>query len=275
MRVSQIWKRGERFLTPKDLCDLIVARQISSGTKGVGSLFDDWEDQPDDPDRIFNVREAKSELKRLNHLHFPITFPEVFLRDQSGFDVILGNPPWDKVKTEEHLFWARHFPGLRGLLQNQQQHERVRMRLQRPDLMETYKAEHDEMKSLRSALTCGFYPGMGTGDPDLYKAFCWRFWNLCTAEHGHIGVVLPRIAFAGKGSKEFRKEVFSSSEQFDLTILVNNRQWVFPDIHPQYTIGLVCIQRGIPNERSIHLRGPFTSIALFSEHSRKQSAAFS
>lgn len=149
------------------------------------------------------------------------------------------------------------------------------MRLQRPDLMETYKAEHDEMKSLRSALTCGFYPGMGTGDPDLYKAFCWRFWNLCTAEHGHIGVVLPRIAFAGKGSKEFRKEVFSSSEQFDLTVLVNNRQWVFPDIHPQYTIGLVCIQRGIPNERSIRLRGPFTSIALFSEHSRKQSAAFS
>ena len=31
---------------------------------------------------------------------------------------------------------------------------------------------------MRKALTCGAYPGMGTGDPDFYKAFCWRFWNL-------------------------------------------------------------------------------------------------
>ncbi len=25
-------------------------------------------------------------------VHFPIAFPEVFLRDRAGFDVIVGNP---------------------------------------------------------------------------------------------------------------------------------------------------------------------------------------
>ena len=34
-------------------------------------------------------------------LHFPTAFPEVFLRERAGFDVILGNPPWKEAKVEE------------------------------------------------------------------------------------------------------------------------------------------------------------------------------
>jgi len=48
------------------------------------------------------------------------------------------------------------------------------------------------------------YPGMGTGDPDLYKAFCWRFWHLVADDGGRIGVVLPRSALAAKGSRTTR-----------------------------------------------------------------------
>ena len=36
-------------------------------------------------------------------------------------DVILGNPPWEKVKTERHQHWARYFPGLRGLTQRERE----------------------------------------------------------------------------------------------------------------------------------------------------------
>ena len=56
-------------------------------------------------------------LGELTPFHFPIAFPEVFLRDRAGFDVILGNPPWEKARIEELEFWARHSPGLRGLPQ--------------------------------------------------------------------------------------------------------------------------------------------------------------
>ena len=259
----------------EDLCDLIVARQISSGTKQVGLLFDDWEGQPDDSDRIVNIAEAKVQLEGLHHLHFPVAFPEVFLRNRSGFDVIMGNPPWEKVKTEEHLFWAHHFPGFRGLRQSQRQLERDRLQLQRPDLVEIYEAEYHEMQSLRSALSSGVYPGMGTGDPDLYKAFCWRFWNLCSVDEGRIGVVLPRTCLSGKGSESFRKVVFRNSEKVDVTTLLNRGGWVFDDAEHRYTIGLVCIVRGCPNDRSILLRGPFASRMAFVEHATKPGAAFS
>ena len=62
-------------------------------------------------------------------------------------------------------------------------------------------------------------------------------------EGGRIGVVLPRSALAAKGGDEFRKRILKQAETVDLTMLVNNREWVFPNVHPQYTIGLTAITR--------------------------------
>src|SRR5262249_18758335 len=50
-------------------------------------------------------------LKAIGAFHFPVAFPEVFLRERSGFDVIIGNPPWEKPMVHEDHFWTRHFPG--------------------------------------------------------------------------------------------------------------------------------------------------------------------
>ncbi len=47
-------------------------------------------------------------------IHFPVAFPEVRPREAPGFDRIVGNPPWEKVKAEEHNFWGLRFPGLRS-----------------------------------------------------------------------------------------------------------------------------------------------------------------
>ena len=38
--------------------------------------------------------------------HMPFLFPEVFLRENGGFDVLVGNPPWEKIKVEEHSWWG-------------------------------------------------------------------------------------------------------------------------------------------------------------------------
>ena len=55
--------------------------------------------------------------------------------------------------------------------------------------------------------------------------------------------MLPRSALAAKGGDEFRKRILKQAETVDLTMLVNNREWVFPNVHPQYTIGLTAITR--------------------------------
>ena len=256
------------------LCDLITAAPITNDKDVASFLLEDWQELPEDLETHPTARTAHEELAGLAPLHFPVTFPEVFLRRRRGFDVIIGNPPWQEATVEEDAFWARQFPGLRSLSQREQEAEKKRLRRTRRDLVASYKAEREAMERVRQALISGAYPGMGTGDPDLYKAFCWRFWHLTTTDGGRIGVVLPRSALAAKGSTEFRQVMFGQSASVDITMLLNNRQWVFPEVHPQWTIGLVCIAHGAPARKSISLRGPFASFTTFAAGSSRPPATF-
>ena len=264
----------EAIRSTEALCDLITAQSISEDPKVTLFRFENWEDLSDDAEELEEVQIARQDLDDLEILHFPVAFPEVFLRKRPGFDVILGNPPWQEATIEEHAFWARHFPGLRSLSQRQQEAEKTRLREERSDLVELYKDELAETERIRKVLVGGAFPGMGTGDPDLYKAFCWRFWHLTAADGGRLGVVLPRSALAAKGSEQFRQTVFDEAERVDVTMLVNNRNWVFPEVHPQYSIGLVCVKHGVPEEESIYLQGPYATEAKFFEGIVKEPAAF-
>ena len=268
-------KKPERAISSTEaLCDLIAAQPISEDPKVTLFRFENWEDLAYGAEELEAVQIARQDLDDLNVLHFPVAFPEVFLRKRPGFDVILGNPPWQEATIEEHAFWARHFPGLRSLSQRLMEAEKIRLREERSDLLVLYEDELKETERIRKVLVGGAFPGMGTGDPDLYKAFCWRFWHLTAADGGHIGVVLPRSALAAKGSEKFRQTMFDKTAWVDVTMLVNNRNWVFPEVHPQYSIGLVCVKHGAPQKESIYLQGPYAKEAKFFEGVVKEPAAF-
>ena len=264
----------EAIRSTEALCDLIVAQPISENPKVVPFPFEKWEELVNDAGDLEAVQIARRDMDDLDVLHFPIAFPEVFLRKRPGFDVILGNPPWQETTIEEHAFWARHFPGLRSLSPRQQEMEKVRLRKERPDLVALYENELAETKRIRKVLVGGAFPGMGTGDPDLYKAFCWRFWHLTATDGGHIGVVLPRSALAAKGSEKFRQTMFDKTARVDVTMLLNRAGWVFDEAEHRYTIGLVCIAHGTPPKESIYLQGPYATKAKFSDGIVKEPTAF-
>ncbi len=206
-------------------------------------------------------KKAREVLETIPPLHFPIAFPGVFLRERSGFDVIIGNPPWEKAKVEDNSFWARHSPGYKSLTQAGREAEKRRLRQERPDLVSVYERELKEANFLRNVLICGSFPGMGTGDPDVYKAFTWRFWQLTTQSGGRVGVVLPRSAFSAMGSREFREAIFRGGRIRDLTFLLNSGEWTFDDVEPRYTIGLAAFEHAaVTAEESIPLRGPYRSL---------------
>lgn len=263
MRARKMQEEARRAIAPAmALMDIVTARRIDPAE--LPFSFDEWEALRGNIVGSDYHKKSRKILGELEPFHFPVAFPEVFLRSRPGFDVILGNPPWEEATVEEDAFWARHFPGLRGLGQRSQETEKAGLRSERPDLVELYEAEKKRAETLRAALVSGPYPGMGTGDPDLYKAFCWRFWNLAAADGGRIGVVIPRSALSAKGSTDFRLKAFEEAETVDITMLLNNRQWFFEDVHPQYTIGLVAVERRAsekPNDHGtvIAISGPYSS----------------
>jgi hypothetical protein len=209
-------------------------------------------------------RRALVALEELRPFHFPVAFPEVFLRERSGFDVIVGNPPWEKTQVEEHAFWGRYEPGLRGLKQAERERVQVNYRRTRPDLVKQYEQEVSEAESFRKLLMGGQFPGMGSSHPDLYKAFCWRFLQLSSAADGRVGIVLPRSALCASGSSEFRQSLFQVGSVEDLIYVINTGGWVFDDAEPRYTIALTClVKQQIGRKKVVRLRGPYSSLDRF------------
>jgi hypothetical protein len=265
---------GEAIAPTRALCDIITALPVAEDE--IRFQFDRWEQERKTIAESKAHRQSIKALAGLNPLHFPVAFPEVFLRDRPGFDVLMGNPPWQEITIEEHGFWARHFPGLRGLTQGERERLQANLTRTRPDLVDLYQRETSELRSVRRALVGGAFPGMGTGDPDLYKAFCWRFWQLAVADHGRIGVVLPRGALSYKGSTEFRATALRNSVEVDIALLQNKGGWVFSQVHEQTTIGLTSLTRGSPADKSLHLRGPFLSLAQWhARHADDRAIYFS
>jgi hypothetical protein len=236
------------------LFDILTAARLGKTTIPVVVDEETISDHP-------GLAAARQAATQLGTLHFPVVFPEVFLRDRPGFDCILGNPPWEKLHVEEHAFWGLRFPGLRSMPVAALNREMARLRDERLDLVQEYESEVAAADSMRALLLKGPYPDLGASHPDLYKAFCWRFWQLVRSG-GAVGVVLPRSALSAAGSASWRDVVLDGGTFSEVTLLVNNRGWVFDDVHPQWTVGLTSIRRGSA-DRMVQMRGPFASLSAY------------
>lgn len=212
-----------------------------------------------DGDRIggsANTPAVQEALRPLAPAHFPARFPEVFLRERAGFDVVLGNPPWEKVKVEEHSWWALRFPGIRSLSVKEREARISSLARERPDLRAEIESEITAAESLRAILSAGPYPGIGSGDIDLFKAFCWRNWQVLR-RGGWFGVLLPRTALSGSGTELWRREILSNGAFEDVCFLTNTKRWAFEQIHPQYTFAMTIASKGAPGR--VRFSGPFHS----------------
>ena len=197
---------------------------------------------------------AREIVEAMRAVHFPIAFPEVFLRDRPGFDALVGNPPWEEATVEKLGLWALRFPGLKSLSQLKQRREVQRLEHEHPDIASEFERAVADVERFRRLLLSGPYPGMGTGDPDLYKAFSRRFWNLLRRD-GVVGIVLPRSALSATGSEPWRQAILDGGTFDDVTFLLNTRGWVFDEAEHRYTIGLVAIRKGEDYAGTLRLRG--------------------
>ena len=227
-----------------------------------------WIGNDSDPDGLAGrVLEpgTSDKIAALRPVHFPVVFPEVFLRERQGFDVILGNPPWEKVKIEEHSWWGLRFPGLRSMPQKEKNSLLTDLKAGRPDLVAEFRNELARVEALRAVLKAGPYPA-GSGDTDLYKIFCWRDWDLLGRE-GRSGVVLPRGALTGPGTASWRQEVLATGAFEDVQTLINTRKWVFDEIDSTIPIDLITLRRG--GKREVAFSGPFHSEEAFMDATKR------
>lgn len=201
------------------------------------------------------MREVREAVDPLQPAHMPYLFPEVFLREHPGFDVLVGNPPWEEVMVEEPKFWLRVRPGLLGLKLAALKAEIARLRSERADLLPELQREIDVVDALRKVLLAGPYPGLGTGDVDLYQAFAWRFWHLLR-DGGALAFITPRSLMNAAGNGEWRAEVMPRAVT-EVVTLTNSANWVFENVDGRYSFALSAIRRHEEGGGMVRLAGPF------------------
>ena len=193
--------------------------------------------------------------------HLPVLFPSVFTRERPGFDVVLGNPPWDEVMIEEPKFWQRRSPGVMGLKAAAQKKRIKELRAANPHLVAELDEESQRMADLRALLIHGPYPGLTKGDIDYYKAFSWRMFNAVRAG-GRLGAVFPRSLLNAAGSAKWREHILANAFLEAATSLTNTGRWVFDDVDGRYSITLVVASKSTretePAEM-VRINGPFHS----------------
>ena len=211
------------------------------------------------------IDSARGIAGRYRFFHWPLEFPGVFHRERQGFDVVVGNPPWNKVKFEMPSFLALHDPGIRGLRTAIERDKRAEQLFKdKPWLEQEVEHLQEQVEEQRKFFRPeNGYSLQGGGDTDLYKLFCERYASISRQE-GFTGVVLPRVAFLNDGSRGFRRWFFRDCRPRRIDAILNNRHWAF-DIHPQYSIALVTAQVGVPVEGTVSVTGPARNEREFAE----------
>lgn len=249
--------------TARQIFDAAVAARI--GAIDLGAIFD-----RDSLNRLISRPEVGETAQHLQPAHMPYLFPEVFQRKRGGFDVLLGNPPWEKMKVEERIWWGTRLPGLaRGMTQAERIPALAAFRASRPDLEAEYIADVARVAAMNQVIKSGPFK-LGSGDTDLYKAFAWRNWQLIR-EGGRFGVVLPRGALSGSGLADWRKEILASGTFSDVCFIINNGGWIFPNVDGRYTVGLTVAERAVSDRAGkgvVAWAGPFASEKSFCENAR-------
>lgn len=251
LKAAEVAKQArEAAAKSKMIFDLAIANRNAVISSGAAlSEADLWD--------LHTNKKVQETVEVLQPAHMPYLFPEVFLRDNPGFDVLVGNPPWEKIKVEEHVWWGVHFPGLRGLPQKQKVKELARLKSERPDLERAFQIDLEAADLYRKSVLKSPFPGLGSGgDPNLFHIFAWRFIQLLRSK-GKTGVVLPRGAMTTSALVEWRKHVLNFGSFESVVFGINNRNWLFENIHGQTEVALTVI--------SMNLKGYLSFTRRFNE----------
>ncbi len=182
---------------------------------------------------------ARVIAERETFLHWEAAFPGVWrgwqdAQPRGGFDAVIGNPPWDRIKLQEVEWFATRAPALaRAPTAAARRRAIGDLRAQGDPLAAAFdaaKARADGLGKLVRA--SGHYPLLGGGDVNLYSLFVERALRLVKAG-GLVGLLTPSGIYADKTAARFFQSVSTRGRVAGLYDF-ENKKIFFKDVHASF-----------------------------------------
>ena len=194
------------------------------------------EDMPPPPELVDTTRCIAEEY---GLFHWDLAFPHIFAK--GGFDVVLGNPPWERVKLQEQEYFAKREPSI----------AKARNAAARKKLIAALPATDPALWQAWSNATriaqgqghfmreSGRYPLCGRGDVNTYALFAEHNWSVLTTR-GRAGFIVP----SGIVTEDTTKAYFQAIVDRSALVSVHhfeNESLVFRGLHHAYRFVLLTI----------------------------------
>lgn len=161
-------------------------------------------------------------------------FPEVFQREEAGFDCVIGNPPWERIKLQEREFFSLPAPEIATATNAAKRRKLVaQLESDDPALYERYQQAQTAAGTLLDyCRNSEEYPLTGKGDINLYAVFAELAYRI-VAPHGRVGLLTPSGIASDKTTKDFFAAVAESNQLIRLYDFENKKVF-FPEVHASF-----------------------------------------
>ncbi|RAW46755.1 restriction endonuclease [Halorubrum sp. 48-1-W] len=185
-----------------------------------------------DSETLQDLKERATQIAdQQKFFHWELEFPEIFHNSDGGFDCILGNPPWEKIKAEQKEWFAGKREDIatstskshRTKLINQLQEED-------PDLYQAWKQEKENSENASKFIReSGRFPLSGTGDTNTYPVFTELCGIEILGDTGRSGIVVKTGVATDYYTQDLFSKLVNENRLVSLYDFVNKRN-LFPDV---------------------------------------------
>ena len=207
---------------------------------------------------------SKDTKRNLNPFHWDFAFNEIIAR--GGFDVILTNPPWEKVKSEDREFFCKYDSSIDKKKSSKAVIKSKKDKLLKdPKIMKDYKKTEEFYLFQRNYFSKLYQYQIGTitnsdgsekqasADMDSYRLFIERAFKLI-GKNGTLGIVLPSGLCKDDGAIGLRKDLLFKKTKIEGLIDFQNQMEtgkgkIFEGVHPQFKFLLLNLQKTKPQDK--------------------------
>jgi SAM-dependent methyltransferase len=206
--------------------------------------------------------------------HWPLAFPQVFAA--GGFDCVLGNPPWERIKLQEEEYFATRHPAIAQSKNKAERDRRITwlsqgLLAQNLDSSlatsgEKIAPSDDELRLFEAFIAArreaeaasvfahvkgeagGRYPLTGVGDVNTYALFAETILQITTGlksdaspfANGRAGFIVPTGIATDDSTKAYFGHISQTGRLVSLYD-IENREAVFPSVHRSYKFCLLTL----------------------------------